>query len=304
MTRLSVVVPATNRPATLARCRTALERAEAPPDEIVAVEEPAEANAARARNLGAGRSTGELLLFVDADVEVHEDSVARIREAFAQDAGLAALFGSYDDEPAAPGVTSAFRNLLHHHVHQVSAGPATTFWTGLGAVRREAFESVGGFDESVGMMEDVDLGMRLAAAGRRIELRPEIQGTHLKQWDFVSMVRTDFADRGVPWVRLLLRHRHSATALNLSWRHRLSAVASVAGLGALVLGRPRAALACAGGLVALNRDFYGLLLRRRGPAGAATGVLLHAAHHLAGAAAVPVGILLYLRRDRAEKRDA
>ncbi|MGH7896935.1 MAG: acetone carboxylase subunit gamma, partial [Candidatus Binatia bacterium] len=41
---------------------------------------------------------------------------------------------------------SRFRNLLHRHVHQEGAGPATTFWAGLGAIRREAFERVGGFD--------------------------------------------------------------------------------------------------------------------------------------------------------------
>ena len=29
-----------------------------------------------------------------------------------------ALFGSYDDAPAAPGLVSQFRNLLHHYVHQ------------------------------------------------------------------------------------------------------------------------------------------------------------------------------------------
>ena len=29
---------------------------------------------------------------------------------------------------------SAFRNLLHHHVHQSGAGPVSTFWAGLGAI--------------------------------------------------------------------------------------------------------------------------------------------------------------------------
>lgn len=302
--RLSAIIPATDGPSTLERCRAALERADAPPEEIVAVDGPASANAASARNLGARRSTGELLLFVDSDVEVHADAVARIRDAFAEDAGLTAVFGSYDDEPAAAGTVSAFRNLLHHHVHQVSPGPATTFWTGLGAVRREAFAAVGGFDESVAYMEDVDLGMRLAAAGRRIVLRPDIQCTHLKRWSLSGMLRTDFAHRGIPWVRLLLRHRHSAGTLNLSWRHRLSAAASVAALGSLMVGKPRAALACGAGLVALNRDFYALLLRRRGPAEAAAGIALHALHHAAGAAAVPAGIVLHLRESRAEQATA
>lgn len=294
MVTVSAIVPATNRPATLAGCRSALLAGESVPDEVVVVAEPPDANAARARNLGAGRATGDVLLFVDADVEVRPDAVARVRMAFAEDPTLTALFGSYDDAPAAPGVVSAFRNLLHHHVHQTAPGPAATFWTGLGAVRRDAFAAVGGFDESVKMMEDIDLGMRLTAGGARIELDPSVQGTHLKSWTLWEMVRTDFRDRGVPWVMLLLRHRGSATALNLGWRHRLSALAALAGALGLLARRPAAALAAGAGLVALNRRFYALLLRRRGPGEATAGISLHALHHLASVASVPAGILLYL----------
>jgi GT2 family glycosyltransferase len=298
--RLSVIVPATDRPATLERCAAAIRAASAQDDELVAVEEPADANPARARNLGAARADGDVLVFVDADVELHRDALESIRSVFASDPELDAVFGSYDDAPAAPGVVSAFRNLLHHHVHHSARGAATTFWTGLGAVRREAFESLGGFDEGVPFMEDVDFGMRLAAAGKRIELDPEIQGTHLKAWGVRSMVRTDFSGRGVPWVALLLRHRSSASTLNLGWRHRLSALASLAGLAALALRRPLALAAAAATLVALNRGFYQLLLRRRGAFGAAAGVPLHALHHLTGIAAVPFGILRHLR----ERNDA
>jgi len=294
MVSVSAVVPATNRPSTLERCRAALGTGESVPEEILVVEEPGDVNAAAARNLGARQAAGSVLLFVDADVEVCADAVARIRSRFEADPGLTALFGSYDDSPSAPGVVSAFRNLLHHHVHQSAPGPATTFWTGLGAVRRSDFEAVGGFDESVAMMEDIDLGMRLTASGARIELDPSVQGTHLKSWSLWEMVRTDFRDRGVPWVMLLLRHRGSATALNLGWRHRLSAVAALSGAIACTRRRPVPALASGVALVALNRPFYRLLLRRRGPVEAGAGVVLHALHHLASIASVPVGVALHL----------
>lgn len=301
MVSVSVIVPATNRPLTLERCRAALCAGGSVPEEIFLVEEPGDVNAAAARNLGARRAGGSVLLFVDADVEVRPDAVARIRSRFEADPGLTALFGSYDDSPSAPGVVSGFRNLLHHHVHQNAEGPATTFWTGLGAVRREAFESVGGFDETVEFMEDIDLGMRLSAAGARIELDPLVQGTHLKRWSLWSMVRTDFIGRGVPWVLLLLRHRGSTTALNLGWRHRLSALAALVGAVSLLRRRASGATASALALVALNRSFYTLLWRRRGPAEATTGVFLHALHHLASTAAVPVGVLLHLL-DRRHRR--
>jgi hypothetical protein len=298
MVSVSAVVPATNRPVTLERCRAALGTGESVPEEILVVEEPSDVNAAAARNLGARRAAGSVLLFVDADVEVCPDAVARIRSRFEADPGLAALFGSYDDSPSAPGVVSAFRNLLHHHVHQNAEGPATTFWTGLGAVRREAFESIGGFDETVEFMEDIDLGMRLSAAGARIELDPLVQGTHLKRWSLWSMIRTDFIGRGVPWVLLLLRHRGSTTTLNLGWRHRFSALAALVGSISLVLRNVRGIVVSVAALVALNHSFYALLWRRRGGVEATTGVVLHAVHHLSSMAAVPVGIFMHLRDRR------
>ena len=293
MPGLSVIVPATDRPPTLARCTEAIRAAADPPEEVIAVEDADRPGPAAARNAGADRATQEVLVFVDSDVLPHPDSLGRVRRAFREEPALAAIFGSYDDAPPAPDTVSGFRNLLHHHVHQTGAGPAQTFWAGLGAVRRDAFEAVGGFDEErfpLASVEDIDLGMRLARAGHAIRLDPEIQGTHLKEWGLAEMVGTDFHRRGVPWVIALLRHGSPRDSLNLAWRHRASALASVLGIGALAVRRPRVALAAAAGLVVLNAPFYLLLWRRRGPWQATAGVGLHVVHHLTSAAAVPAGL--------------
>jgi hypothetical protein len=292
--RLSVIVPATDAPATLARCLAAIAQADDPPDEVIVIDEPRWSSPAAARNRGAFQATGDVFVFIDADVLVHRDVFTRLRAAFASDSGLDALFGSYDDSPEAPDLVSRFRNLLHYHVHQGSPGPAGTFWTGLGAVRRNPFLAVKGFDAErfvVPSMEDVELGMRLTEAGARIELDPSVQGTHLKAWSVADMVRTDFVRRGVPWVRLLVERQSMSSALNLGWRHRLSTIAVLAGLTAVVSGRRSGVVASAVALVALNRSFYVLLVRRVGPVAALAGVGLHALHLLTGAAAVPAGVI-------------
>jgi len=293
---LSVIVPATNAPVTLDSCLAAIAAADGSPEEVIVVDEPTVKSAAAARNLGVARSSGEVLVFVDADVRVHRDVFARIRAAFEEDADLDALFGSYDDEPPARGPVSGFRNLLHHHVHQRSAGPAGTFWAGLGAIRRSAFERAGGFVEHP--VEDIELGMRLAAGGARIRLDPAIQGAHLKAWSLAGMVRTDLLVRGAPWVGLMLRHRSAAAALNLGWRHRLSGLASIALLVGAVLLSPIVAGAALAALVVLNASFYALLLRRRGPLQAVAGIALHVVHHLVSVAALPLGIVMYVFRSR------
>lgn len=290
MTSLSVIVPATDRPPTLGRCVAAIRGGLQAHDELVVVTEPARCHPGTARNLGVAGAGGDVLVFVDADVEIRPDALARLRDAFDRDPSLTATFGSYDDSPGENGVVSAFRNLLHHHVHHEARGDATTFWTGLGGIRRDAFGEIGGFDPGLRYLEDVDLGMRLAAAGHRIVLDPDIQGTHLKKWGLGSMIATDFAGRALPWLELLARHRHSTSVLNLGWRHRLSALAALAAALALLRGRVVAALAAAGALVALNRALYALLVRRLGLAKAGASVPLHALHHLVGIAAVPVAV--------------
>jgi hypothetical protein len=307
VTRLTAVVPATDAPPTLGRCVAAIEAAREAPDELLVVRRAPGPGPAHARNEGAGRASGDVFVFVDADVVVHADAFARIRACFAADPGLTAVFGSYDDRPEARGAVSGFRNLLHHHVHQASPGAATTFWAGLGAVRREAFEAAGGFDTDTPhqrAVEDVELGMRLSESGARIVLDPGLLGTHLRRWTLAGMVRTDLVNRGIPWVGLVLRSRGVPATLNLGPRHRASAACWLLAAAALAARRPRRALAGVLPVAVLNWRFYALLLRRRGAREAVLGFALHGVHHLAAVASVPAGVVVYVKGTGLPRRAA
>ena len=294
-----MLVPATDDPPTLERCLTAVHRAR--PTEVLVQHRPRGAGPAAARNLAARRTSADVIVFVDADVEIHPDAVDRVRTAFARDGGLTAVFGCYDDRPYARGIVSRFRNLLHHHIHASSPGPAETFWAGLGAIRREAFLAAGGFDAArfpTPAIEDIELGARLRRAGARIQLDPDIRGTHLKRWSLGGMIRTDVVRRGVPWVRLQLEARSLSGALNLAPRHRLSALACVLAAGSLAARRPRAATGFVALLVALNARFYELLARRGGPGLAVAAVPLHVLHHLLAVASLPLGLVAHVASRR------
>ncbi len=293
MPELSVVIPATDAPATLGRCLAAIDRAHDRPDQVVVVDGPAELSASEARNAGVAEASGEVVVFVDADVEIHPDAFVRLRAAFDDDPQLTAIHGSYDDAPDNPSTVSAFRNLLHHHVHQRGGGEAETFWTGLGAVRRAEFLAVGGFDAHRyphPSIEDIELGDRLRAAGGTLRLDPRIQGTHLKRWTLRSMLWTDFARRGVPWVALQVRTRRLASTLNMGWRHRVSALLVVALLALLIVGPRWIVLPLAGGLLVTNAGLYRLLVGRLGVVRGMGAVGLHWLHHLVAIASVPAGV--------------
>lgn len=297
--RVSVIVPVYNSPGEVAECLAAVRAQSWPDYEMIAVDDAstdatprvAEAAGARvfrldlnsgpgtARDLGGRHASGVILLFVDQDVVIAPGVVARVARTFADRPELGAVFGSYDSAPRARGLVSQFRNLLHHYVHQRGDAEASTFWAGCGAVRREAFEQVGGFGAGR-VLEDIELGYRLRRSGYRIRLDRELQVTHLKAWTLASMIRTDITKRAIPWTRLILRTRNAPAALNLEPAQRWSVALTGAALGlaSISVVEPRLAVPSAAAVLAvlaLNLDFYRFLRRTRGVGFALASVPLH-----------------------------
>lgn len=263
----------------------------------------------RGRNAGAKIASGTWLVFVDQDVRVHRDTLSRIARNAAEQPDLVAMFGTYDAHPAAPGLLSEYRNLLHRQVHLAGAGDAETFWAGCGAVRRDAFEAVNGFDVvrfPRGQIEDIELGYRLRDRGGRILLDPAIQGTHLKRWTFGVMVRTDIRDRGIPWMRLLLERRDlPAASLNTTPAEQLkvglAAGAVVSLLASLAARDVRLAVAGGAMLAALalsNLRTYAWFAAQRGWAFALLVIPLHLVYYVGNALAAMIGVLEHMVRSR------
>lgn len=159
-----------------------------------------------ARNQAAAYARGEILWFVDADVVVHADAATCLCRGFT-DPGVVAVFGSYDSNPPARNFFSQYKNLVHHYYHQHASDEASTFWSGCGAVRRDAFLASTGFDVERykhPSIEDIELGHRLIKAGGRIRLLRDVQCTHLKVWRFGNLIHTEIFRRAIPWSRLII----------------------------------------------------------------------------------------------------
>ena len=190
---------------------------------------------AAARNLGVQHARGGVVVFVDADVVLRPQSLRLIADDFRKDPELAAVFGSYDEAPAESNFVSQYKNLMHHYVHQSATEAQVSFWAGCGAIRRNIFVEIGGFDEARfprPSIEDIELGLRLSKAGKKIRLNKNLQGTHLKKWTLSGLVYTDIFCRAVPWTRLILESHTLPRNLNLDYTSRASATLT----GALFLG--------------------------------------------------------------------
>ena len=179
---------------------------------------------AHARNFGAKCSSADILIFIDSDVLIFPDTISKIEQAFQEHNDVAAIIGSYDDQPHETSFISEFKNLFHHYVHQKSSELASTFWSGCGAIRKNVFVEVGGFSESFKRpaIEDIELGYRLRNTHHKIMLKKEIQVKHLKLWTFWGLIKTDVLDRGIPWTHLILRDKNMLNNLNVSISQRLS----------------------------------------------------------------------------------
>jgi len=240
---ISVIIPVKNGEQELDRCLAALEQSDYRDWECIVVDDGSSDGSARvaaargrqviraegrgpaaARNRGAAQARGDLLFFVDADVCVHPDTLGRVAERFAADPSLDALIGSYDDSPDSPDFLSQYKNLMHCFVHQSGQEAASTFWSGCGAIRRQVFRQYSGFSEGYRRpaIEDIELGYRLTAAGRRIVLDKRLRVKHLKAWSFWRLLKTDVLDRGIPWTELILRDANLPNDLNVQISQRIS----------------------------------------------------------------------------------
>jgi GT2 family glycosyltransferase len=141
-------------------------------DHVIA--DPIQQSSYHARNRGAARGAAPWLLFIDADVDPAADILDRYFEPLPdEDVGL--LAGGVTDAPLPDNPTRAERYAVKaeqmSQTRTLRAGPWAYAQTANAAVRREAFDHVGGFSEGIRSGGDADLCFRLRVAGWKLDSR-------------------------------------------------------------------------------------------------------------------------------------
>jgi len=320
---VSVVIPVYNAAATLAECLTRLFQSTYVDFEVVLVDDgstdqsPAIAanfpvrivptsgrvGPAAARNVGARAACGPLLFFIDSDVMVAPDTLARLADRYGQ-GDVDGLIGVQAAAMRHRDLVSQYKNLWMRWTYVRQTGEVPLFYTTAAAIRRDAFLSTGGFDEGYGNpnVEDTAFGQKLARLGIRVRVQPELEVEHVKRYSLGGLLRTDFL-RAVALTRLKLRHRtelaHNNTSVPATYMASVPlAVAGAAALGAaLLLGTH--ALAAAGAVllaaaIALNANFLGAIRTSEGWGRAVAAAPLLGLELVVVGTGTGVGLLTYV----------
>jgi GT2 family glycosyltransferase len=175
----------------------------------------------RSVNIGFSHIGSDIVILLDSDARPLMDVVPGVREAFADDPGLGALAlhlvdregnptGAVSPEPTVlryvlgQKVGKYFRKWRRSH-DQTSSNRMCLHSCGM-AVRRSAFEEVGGFDEGFDFLDaDTDFSMRLREAGWRLEKSNDIVAYHEGDGSPQSTTKRVMRHHRNRW-RLLCKH--------------------------------------------------------------------------------------------------
>ncbi|MFC1889332.1 glycosyltransferase family 2 protein [Thermodesulfobacteriota bacterium] len=267
---LSVIIPVFNGEKTLKKCLVSVFRSEDVDFEVVVVDDASsdrsagiarefscrlilsEQNrgAAASRNAGAREASGDVLVFLDADMYVFPDTLKMIEGIFEEDPAVRIVGGTCAPEAPSNGWGPTLFALQYYYTLKWGDGEerktTSALPSDLAAIDREVFNGSGGFDESFkgAGVEEYELGSRLSAE-YPIWLYRKVRAVH----DFppVLMRARKLFRRSITYVPFFLNKRSFEAAGQMP--NRENALLSVSAFGV-----------CAGAALSLVFPLTGLFL--------------------------------------------
>ncbi|MBC7262820.1 MAG: glycosyltransferase family 2 protein [Chloroflexi bacterium] len=299
---ISVVIPVHNGAETIGECLEAIGRSDYRDYEVVVVDDASTDNtaevaarypcqlvrlernvgAATAKNIGARKARGDIILFTDDDILLQPDTLRLVAEDFS-DPRCDGVVGLLSKDLRYPDFPAQFKNLWMHYTYIRLANTSEAgqnvgvFYTSLAAIRREAFEALGGFDEhycGASVTEDIEFGQRLMTAGYRIFVDRRLTVEHLKRYTLLGLLREDLQRASglmKTWLRKRLGNTGQRYYASVPWFFALAVPLSYgillfAFFGLLSAHKVWWALAgaCWLGALICNAPFLGALYQARG----------------------------------------
>lgn len=157
---------------------------------------------ATARNIGASKAKADILVFLDSDIILKNDALEKIAENF-NNPDINCLKGIYAKEPANNGLFQRYKALFEFFCFK-DTKTFSFFTPSLGAMRKQLFHDVGGFDKDYRHLEETMLGYKITKK-YPIIVKQDIQALHHFP-NFIKCIKNYFK-RGFVWVRFFLKRK-------------------------------------------------------------------------------------------------
>lgn len=139
------------------------------------------------RNHGARNSHGDIFIFLDADVILKPDSIENITRLISEP-DTDAISGVYSEDIPQTNFLSQLQNLiLVYRCSKLSNSTSITI-SAFCAIKRSAFEAIGGYNERMRYYEDVEIGHRLIKNGYRCKFYAGLEVVHLKYYNHLGLM--------------------------------------------------------------------------------------------------------------------
>lgn len=178
-----------------------------------------ECNAAIARNIGAKEAIGDILFFIDGDMELFSGFLPKVLTP--------------DDQLEYPFLSGIFNDIVHdldwnylqtarrHKLQEGNADSIETTTGGLFLINHSLWNKVGGMDTRFKRSQDYDLGLRLSRMGYPLHRKAILLANHyMRQYS----VREDYIVN-VKYTALLLRkHWNDIDYLKIFFKQQYTTV--------------------------------------------------------------------------------
>jgi glycosyltransferase involved in cell wall biosynthesis len=162
-----------------------------------------------ARNAGAKSAKNPILLFLDSDTRLENNSLKNIRQSFTSKDKRLIVNGLCLPEPINYSIGSFYKGLVEYSWHldviKKNLNPSI-FNSRVGAIRKDFYHEIGGFDENIRgtELEEHEFSYRLPDQ-TEIELNSEIKVRH----DFPGFTKTlnVYWKRSAKWADLFIKNR-------------------------------------------------------------------------------------------------
>lgn len=206
---ISVVIPAFNAEETLLKCINSLRDSICVNPEVIVVDDCSSDNtaqiaeknadifirfqnrkgAASARLSGAETASSDIIVFVDSDVLVKKETLSFIRKLMKLRKDFDAVTGKLEEKPHYKDYFSAYKNVYMHHVYSSLPERVDFLYGSIFALRRNVLKELEGLHE---YPEDTLWGRKLTQNGKFIHFSKDIEVTHIKKFNLLTLLLNDF----------------------------------------------------------------------------------------------------------------